>query len=200
MDAPKICTEKPCILDALVIQLPSSSQSVDGKREKKMRPGEFIDNRYQIIKEIGKGGGGIVFLANHLSLKQKVVLKQIKFADSYTDQKMLRNEVDILKRLKHPALPQVYDFLKIDGLVFTAMEYIPGYSLQENMDAGTVFPQEKVLMWARQLSDILEYMHTRKHPVIHRDIKPSNIMLKPDWNVSLINFNISDDTATSYGV
>lgn len=165
-----------------------------------MQPGAIVGDRYQIIKELGKGGGGIVYLANHLTLKQQVVLKQIKYADTYTEQEALRNEVDILKRLKHPALPQVYDFLQIDGLVFTAMEYIPGYSLGEYMKSGTRFPQEKILMWARQLAEILDYMHTRKQPVIHRDIKPSNIMLKPDWNVSLIDFNVSDNSATSCGV
>lgn len=162
--------------------------------------GDIVDGRYQIIREIGKGGGGIVFLATHLSLKQQVVLKQIKNASGYDDPEALRNEVDILKRLKHPALPQVYDFLTIDGMVFTAMEYIPGYSLQEYINAGQRFQEFMILKWARQLAEILDYMHTREQPVIHRDIKPSNIMLKPDGNVSLIDFNISDNTATAYGV
>ena len=160
-----------------------------------MRTGGIIEGRYQIIKQIGKGGGGIVYLANHLSMQKQVVLKEIINAMSWTDPETLRTEVDILKRLKHPALPQVYDFLQTEGKIFTVMEYIPGYSLQEYMNAGQVFSQEQILIWARELAEVISYMHTRPQPVIHRDIKPSNIMIKPDGHICLIDFNISDDTS-----
>ena len=91
--------------------------------------GDCIDGRYRIYGEKGKGGGGIVYLAEHLALKKQVVLKQI--INGSPDMELLRTEVDILKRLRHPALPQVYDFVNVNGNVFTVMEYIEGYNLQE---------------------------------------------------------------------
>ena len=83
--------------------------------------GDCIDGRYRIYGEKGKGGGGIVYLAEHLALKKQVVLKQI--INGSPDMELLRTEVDILKRLRHPALPQVYDFVNVNGNVFTVMEY-----------------------------------------------------------------------------
>lgn len=154
--------------------------------------GDCIDGRYRIYGEKGKGGGGIVYLAEHLALKKQVVLKQI--INGSPDMELLRTEVDILKRLRHPALPQVYDFVNVNGNVFTVMEYIEGYNLQEYLDAGDTFSQEQIVIWARQLAEVLVYMHGQAQPVIHRDIKPSNIMIKPDGNICLIDFNISEDT------
>ena len=68
----------------------------------------IIGGTYRIISEIGSGGMGVVFLAYHLRLQKNVVLKQIK--NPYADISMLRNEVDMLKGLHHPYLPQVYDY------------------------------------------------------------------------------------------
>lgn len=153
--------------------------------------GDYIDGRYKICREIGKGGGGIVYLAEHLALKKQVILKEI--INITPNMEILRTEVDILKRLRHPALPQVYDFVNVNGRMFTVMEYIEGYNLQEYINAGNRFSQEQIVIWARQLAEVLVYMHGQPQPVIHRDIKPSNIMIKPDGNLCLIDFNISED-------
>lgn len=165
-----------------------------------METGTILEGRYQIIQQIGKGGGGIVYLAEHLTMKKKIVLKEIVNNLYGIDEGLLRTEVDILKRLKHPALPQVYDYLVFNNRVFTVMEYIPGCNLQKCMDNGCKFSQGQIVMWARQLAEVLQYMHSQPQPVIHRDIKPSNIMLKPDGNVCLIDFNISDDTSKKFSL
>lgn len=160
-----------------------------------MKAGNVIEGRYRIIRQIGKGGGGIVYLAEHLTMRQMVILKEVIHDFSEIDADLFRTEVDILKRLKHPALPQVYDYLVVSGKVFTVMEYIPGHNLQEYINEGKRFSQQQIVLWARQLAEVLSYMHSQPQPVIHRDIKPSNIMLKPDGNICLIDFNISDDTS-----
>lgn len=164
-------------------------------------PGDVIQGRYQIMEEIGKGGGGTVFLAFHLSMRQYMVLKEIRNVSSYSDREALRNEVDILKRLKHADLPQVYDYIDIDGAVFTVMEYIPGQSIQDYLKTNPAgVSQEQTVLWARELAQVLAYMHTRDEPVIHGDVKPSNIMIRPDGSLCLIDFNISDDTSKGVGV
>lgn len=78
-----------------------------------IQSGMVLDGIYRIIQEIGQGGTGIIYLAEHLRLHKKVVVKKIK--DHFVGQVNGRAEVDILKRLHHSYLPQVYDFLVIGG-------------------------------------------------------------------------------------
>ena len=89
-----------------------------------MRSGNELSDTYQIIRKLGEGGGGIVYLAYHKRLRKEVVLKQIKGKRFSVADK--RQEVDILKNLNHSYLPQVLDFLTIDHEVYTVMSYIPG--------------------------------------------------------------------------
>lgn len=151
--------------------------------------GELLDNTYQIIEEIGTGGTGIVYKAYHLRLKKYVVVKKLK--NSAVSRDKIRVEVDILKRLHHTCLPQVYDFLETGGQVYTIMDYIEGEDLQHYLDAGVVFEEKQLIFWFRQLCDVLQYLHSRVPPILHSDIKPGNIMITPEGNVCLIDFNIS---------
>lgn len=153
--------------------------------------GDILDGIYEIIREIGHGGTGIIYLARHLRLQKLVVLKKIK--ENYTGQVNVRGEVDILKRLHHTYLPQVYDFRQIGSTVYTVMDYIEGHDLQYYLDQGCRFPEKTVLLWLTQLSEVLHYLHTQTPAILHSDIKPSNIMITPEGNVCLIDFNISLD-------
>ena len=144
---------------------------------------------YDIIEEIGSGGGGIVYKAYHKNLKKYVVVKQIKStAKGILDS---RAEVDILKNLNNTYLPQVYDFLEVDGEIFTVIDYIDGESLDKVLERERRIPQKKVFKWALQLADALAYMHNNKPPIIHSDIKPENIMLRSNGDICLIDFNVS---------
>lgn len=154
--------------------------------------GEMLDNTYQILKEIGKGGTGVVYLAYHLRLQKYVVVKKIH--DNFVGHINVRTEVDILKSLHHTGLPQVYDFLQINREVYTVMEHIQGYDLQHYLDEGCVFEEKELLRWLTQLCEVLEYLHSRVPPVLHSDIKPGNIMITPEGNICLIDFNISLDS------
>lgn len=149
-----------------------------------------ISSTYTVIREIGNGGGGTVFLAYHNSLQKNVVLKKMKDkAKKALDNRM---EVDILKNLHHPYLPQVFDFFTTpNGDVYTVMDFIPGKSVQELLDAGVKFTRTQVVKYARQLCTAVEYLHTRKPAILHRDIKPDNIIITPDDDICLIDFNIS---------
>ena len=89
---------------------------------------EIIDSTYKVIKKIGAGGGGNVFLAYHLRLEKYVVLKADKRKIT-TRPELLRREVDILKDLSHSYIPQVYDYFVEGETVYTVMDYIEGESL-----------------------------------------------------------------------
>lgn len=150
---------------------------------------EKLNDTYTLLEELGHGGGGIVYKAYHERLNTYVVVKKIK--DQVKGKLDGRAEADILKRMKHTYLPQVYDFLEIDGEIYTVIDYIPGKSLDKALEEEGRFEQKRVLKWARQLAEALDYLHRQTPPIIHSDIKPANIMLTPDDNICLIDFNIS---------
>lgn len=157
--------------------------------------GDILDGMYQIVQEIGQGGTGIIYLAQHLRLDKRVVVKKVK--DHFAGQINGRAEVDILKRLHHTYLPQVYDFLVVDSSIYTVMEYIEGNDLQYYLNQGYRFPEETLRKWLLQLTEVLEYLHSQTPPILHSDIKPANIMITKQGNVCLIDFNISLDGETS---
>lgn len=151
--------------------------------------GTILENTYEIIEEIGAGGGGIVFRARHLRLQTDVVVKKIK--DEVRGKVKSRQEADILKNLKHPYLPRVYDFIETEDGVYTVIDYIKGENLDEAVKKHGKYSQKQVKKWAEQLGEALDYLHSQQPPIIHSDIKPANIMLTEDGNVCLIDFNIS---------
>ena len=148
-----------------------------------------IQSTYTDIVEIGAGGGGTVFRAYHVRMQKYVVLKKIH--DSIQNNVDIRGELDILKNLRHSYLPTVLDFIIENGSVFTVMDYIYGESFESLLKKGTKFTQAQVLKYATQLGDVIQYLHNQAVPIVHGDIKPANIMLTPEDNICLIDFNIS---------
>lgn len=153
--------------------------------------GVLIAGTYEILHQIGSGGGGVVYLGRHLRLGKLVVLKADRRTLS-TRPEVLRREVDALKNLSHTYIPQVYDFVVEDGVVYTVMDYIEGESLDKPLKRGERFSQPEVVRWACQLLEALAYLHSRPpHGILHADIKPANIMLTPQGDIRLIDFNIA---------
>ena len=159
---------------------------------------QIITDTYDIVGEIGKGGGGTVYEAYHKRLQKKVVLK--KQHESIRGLVNERTETDTLKNLRHSNLPQVLDFIVTDNAVFTVMDYIPGKSVKEILDKEGKLNEGTVIKYAKQLCDALCYLHNSNPPIIHGDIKPDNIMVTPEGDICLIDFNISSalGAASSY--
>ena len=151
--------------------------------------GKVLAKRYTIVEKLGHGGYGDVYRAFDANLQLDVVVKKLK--DLKESENGGREEVDVLKQLHQENLPAVFDFFVEDGQAYTVMSLIPGQDLEEVREKYPRFNQKQVLYWAKQLARALAYLHTRKPSIIHSDIKPSNIMLKPDGDVCLIDFNIS---------
>lgn len=153
--------------------------------------GKVIAGLYEIDQRIGSGGGGIVYLGRHIRLEKQVVLK----ADKRTlraGNEALRREVDLLKGLSHTYIPQVYDFVQENGIVYTVMDYIEGESFDKILDRRQYLPQKDLVRWSCQLLEALTYLHSQgAHGILHGDIKPANIMLRPTGDICLIDFNIA---------
>ena len=150
---------------------------------------EELTREYDIYEQIGAGGGGVVYRAYHRSMRKDVVLKRIT-AEGISAQEY-RTEVDILKNLHHPYLPQVINFIESPEGIYTVMDFIPGKSFRQMMNEGHKFTEKEVLKYTRQLCEALDYLHSQNPPIVHGDIKPDNIMVTPEGNVCLIDFNIS---------
>lgn len=156
---------------------------------------EIIASTYEVIDRIGSGGGGVVYLANHLRLNKKVILKADKRKIT-TRPELLRREVDTLKELRHSYIPQVHDFFTENETVYTAMDYIEGESLDKPLKRGERFTQPQVIKWGKQLCEALSYLHSPIHGepprgFVHSDIKPANLMRTPQNDICLIDFNIA---------
>ena len=152
---------------------------------------QLKDDTYRIEAELGAGSGGVVYKAWHKRLQKYVVLKRIRDNSKLAQLGLTRSETDILKNLKHPNLPQVYDFLDEPSGIYTVMEFIPGKSFARLLSEGERFSQPQAVRWAGDLSSALAYLHSQSPPVLHSDIKPDNIMLTPNGDICLIDFNIS---------
>lgn len=158
---------------------------------------EIIASTYELIQneKIGSGGGGNIYLANHMRLGKKVVLKADKRKVT-TRPELLRREVDVLKDLSHPYIPKVYDFFVENEIVYTVMDYIEGESLDKPLKRGEKYPQPQVIKWAMQMLEALSYLHSPTHGTpprgyVHSDIKPANLMRTPNNDICLIDFNIA---------
>lgn len=156
-----------------------------------LKIGTVIDGKYKILNEIGHGGMSNVYLAINEKANKPWAVKEVrKSVNRNFDllRQSLIMETDLLKKLRHPNLPSIIDVIDSDENFLIVMDYIEGNTLERLLAEEGAQPQEKVADWAIQLCDVLEYLHTRRTPVIYRDMKPSNIMLKSDGSVVLIDF------------
>ena len=149
---------------------------------------DFSDT-YEILEKLGEGAGGIVYKAYHRRLRQEVVIK--RYRKGVISLSGNRREADILKNLRHSYLPQVLDFFETDEAVCTVMSYVPGKSFARLLEEGRRFTSRELARWGMQICSALNYLHSQDPPVIHCDIKPANVMLTPQGDICLIDFNIS---------
>lgn len=153
--------------------------------------GSLVDGKYKILNKVGQGGMSVVYLAMNEKANKQWAVKEVR-KDGIKDFEVVKQglvaETDILKKLNHPHLPSIIDVIDTDDSFIIIMDYIQGNSLNKALDEYGAQPQEYVIDWAKQLCDVLGYLHSRTPAIIYRDMKPANVMLKPDGNVTLIDF------------
>lgn len=153
--------------------------------------GSVLDGKYKILNKIGQGGMSVVYLAINERANKSWAVKEVRkngVSNFEVVKQGLVAETDILKRLNHPSLPSIIDIIETDGSFIIVMDYIQGRSLQDALKHYGAQREDDVIEWAKQLCDVLGYLHNSNPPIIYRDMKPSNVMLKPDGNVTLIDF------------
>ena len=146
-----------------------------------LKVGDLIDGKYKILNEIGRGGMSTVYLAINEKANKPWAVKEVRkngISNRELVKQSLMVEINLLKKLKHKGLPSIVDIIDQQDNYLIVMDYIEGITLENIMQEDGVQPQEKVVDWAIQLCDVLQYLHTRKPAIIYRDMKPSNIMLR----------------------
>lgn len=153
--------------------------------------GSLVDGKYKILNQVGHGGMSVVYLAMNEKANKQWAIKEVR-KDGVKDFEVVKQslvaETDMLKKLSHPNLPSIVDVIEDNERFLIVMDYIQGNALSTALEEYGAQPQEEVIHWARQLCDVLGYLHSQKPPIIYRDMKPANVMLKPDGNVTLIDF------------
>lgn len=151
-----------------------------------------FNGKYEVLKEIGRGGMSVVYLAMDKHLNKQWAIKEIRKTGK--DKKgtiyvqSLMTEANLMKRLDHPAIPRIVDIVENSEAIYVVMDYVEGESLDKVLEKFGPQPQDVVLDWAKQLADALNYLHSQTPPIIYRDMKPANVMLKPEGTVKLIDF------------
>src|SRR5580658_4473030 len=160
--------------------------------------GQMLDGRYRVHKVLGQGGMGRVYLANDTRLANRpVAAKEMIIGDGIAEKKAIEDfarEARVLAALAHPGIPNVIDYFAENNRHYLVMEFVAGGDLQGLLDKlgpkGKV-AEDKVLRWARQMLDVLDFLHAQKPPIIYRDLKPGNIMIDKDGRAMLIDFGIA---------
>jgi tetratricopeptide (TPR) repeat protein len=145
---------------------------------------------YQVVRQLGAGGMGVVWLAEDTRLNRKVALKTVKGADAETTEgrQRLMREARAAAALNHPNIAAVHDVLDVDGNVIVVFEYAEGETLSARLQRGPLSVSEAVEV-AWQLADALAAAHGQG--IIHRDLKPSNVVLTSESRAKVLDFGIA---------
>ena len=145
---------------------------------------------YEITREIGRGGMGVVYLARDTKLARDVALKVLPETLARDTERIARfhREAKVLASLNHPNIGAIYGFEESDGECCLVLEYVEGETLAARLERGS-FPTEDALDVARQMAEALEVAHEKG--VIHRDLKPANVMLRSDGTVKVLDFGLA---------
>jgi eukaryotic-like serine/threonine-protein kinase len=174
----------PGAMTALLEQLAHAPDLTPAR--KPVMPGERL-GRYEVLREIGRGGFGVVYEARDHELNRRVALKAVQ-ARRGVDPGMLRGEAEAAAQLQHPNIVTVHDVGAGDGEAWLVLELLRGETLEERLRRGAV-PREEALRIATEIARGLAHAH--RAGVVHRDLKPANVFLCEDGPVKILDFGLS---------
>ncbi|MCT7976052.1 serine/threonine protein kinase [Laspinema olomoucense] len=164
------------------------------------QPGDLIKERYQILHLLGEGGIATTYAAEDLNFSQQVAIKilSLRRLKDWKALELFEREGKVLAQLEHSGIPKYLDYFQLDiegdRRFYIVQEIAPGQSLQDWVKSGWRPTELEVREIAKQLLDILVYLHQLTPPVVHRDIKPQNIIRQSDGKVFLVDFGAVQDT------
>lgn len=171
----------------------------------KLKDGFVLGGRYLIISKIAQGGMAAIYEATEIPPmnKRRLAIKEMSFSilqgmsptERQSTINSFRNEFELLRNLHHPNLVQAYEYIEMGDRQYFVMELIEGQTLEAILEGvmNTGFlPTNHVMAWARQLCNVLAFLHDQSPPIIYRDLKPSNIMeISGTQTIKLFDFGIA---------
>ncbi|MEZ4469201.1 MAG: serine/threonine-protein kinase [bacterium] len=155
-----------------------------------LEPGDEVEG-YRIEREIGRGGMGRVYAAEHAVTGQQVALKMLLpqlLGDARLKARFV-NEAKVLARLEHPNLVQLLGFIDTPRAAFIVMPFVAGSTLDRVIQRHGQLPIDRAVHLFSQMCEGLDHMH--RHAVMHRDLKPSNVLIQADDRVRITDFGIA---------
>lgn len=156
-----------------------------------LHAGEVLQDRYLIIKVVGKGGMSTVYQARDLTNQNLLAIKDVERSgreDNQVVEQSLAGEGRMLKQLTSPYLPKIYDIIENAENFMLVMDFIQGESLDKVIAREGAQSMDRVLDWGMQICEVFHYLHNQPTPIIYRDMKPANVILKPDGTLTMIDF------------
>jgi len=156
-----------------------------------------LAGRYRVLRRLGAGGMGTVYLAEHVHLGRLTAVKVLcppLCADDPDAEQRFRQEALLVAKVRHPSVAQVYDFDRLpDGRYLLAMEYVPGDTVAQQLERDGPFPVPQAIRVLHTVADALNHVHWIG--ILHGDLKPQNIMLGPGGEVKLLDFGVAHEMA-----
>lgn len=156
--------------------------------------GTIIDNKYELVECISRGGMSVVYLAVNTRLGNRWAVKEIEKSDDDASRVYIGSviaEANMMKNLNHPAFPRIVDIIEDDTALYLVMDYIEGETLAQIVERDGPVPEDIVRSWGLQLCEAFSYLHSQDPPVIYRDMKPSNVICEPDGMLTIIDFGVA---------
>lgn len=158
--------------------------------------GTMIRNRYNVSGIVGRGGLGTVYRVEDTLFEKKRVYAVKELVDqSRAARKQFSQEAKWLEALNHPHIPKVHEYFEWEGRAYLVMDFIEGENLEQKLSrqGGRPLTEDQVLRWILPICDALQYLHTRKPPILHRDVKPANIIVTPGNHPVLVDLGIAKE-------
>jgi serine/threonine-protein kinase len=157
--------------------------------ERPYQAGKIINHRYRIENCLGMGSYGITYIACDIVTNQYVVLKQMRKTKRNKGTFSFQREAQILKMLKHPRIPELYDSFMIKDIPHLVMELISGKTVEDLIfKEGKTFTERESFQLLKDILAIVQYIH--QNGIVHRDLRIPNIILN-DGNVYIIDFGLA---------
>ena len=156
-----------------------------------LQPGDIIDGRYQFIERIGKGAFGTVLLMQDKVVDERLILKFLN-ANVSSDEEMMKrfvHELRFSRRITHPNVIRIYDFLKVQGLYAISMEYFPSHTLGAEIAEHNPMPPDMALKFAIDIATGMAVAH--EAGVVHRDLKPANLLIDDQKVLKIVDFGVA---------
>ena len=164
---------------------------MDNKITEPISKQESIIGNYKILEEIGRGGMGVVYRGEQISLKRQVAIKTLSLRVAHDEEYLRRieNEAKVMAKFTHPNIVYIHERLQHDETVYLIMEYVPGITVSDHLKREGPFEIDEAARIIIRVAVALEHAHDKG--IIHRDIKPSNIMIRNDDVVKVTDFGIA---------